>query len=237
MANEEIVEFYDDYSKKQINTGVNIRHYQLFGKIIKAGLKKNSTVLEVGCGIGTLTSLILSYLKKGKLVAADISGESINIAKQRFAKNSNVEFFVSDMMDFSYPQKFDIIILPDVLEHIPIENHLKLFEVLSKHMHDDSKIVINIPHPKIIEYYKSHSPEVLQIIDQSIWADILIKNTSANHLILKQYNSYSIHNHEEDYVFAVFEKKVKYAKINNLSTINIIRRKFIYRLFYLWKKI
>jgi len=237
MANEKIVEFYDEYSKKQINTGINIRHYQLFKKIIKAGLKKNFTVLEVGCGIGTLTSLILSYLKNGRLVAADISGKSIDIAKKRFANNTKVDFLVSDMMDFSNPQKFDMIILPDVLEHIPIENHLKLFEVLSNHMHDNSQIVINIPHPKIIEYYESHSPEVLQIVDQSIWPDTLIKNTSSNQLILKQYNPYSIHHKEEDYAFVVFGKKTKYTKINNLSTINIIRRKFIYRLFYLWNKV
>ncbi len=101
MANEEIVEFYDEHSKKQIDKGINIRHYKLFKKIINAGLKKNFTVLEVGCGIGTLTSLIISYLKNGRLVATDISGKNIDIAKKQFAKNTKVDFLVSDMKDFS----------------------------------------------------------------------------------------------------------------------------------------
>ena len=96
-------------------------------ELIKSGLRKDSVVLEVGCGVGTLTVLLNKFLSKGKLVATDISDESIEKAKKRIPNSNKIDFFVTDMKDFSYSQKFDFIVLPDVLEHIPIDQHKELF--------------------------------------------------------------------------------------------------------------
>ncbi|MCD4698001.1 MAG: class I SAM-dependent methyltransferase [Bacteroidales bacterium] len=236
MKNEKIAKYYDEYTTRQVRKGINIRHYFLMNKIIKAGLKKTDKVLEIGCGVGPLTSLLLSCIKHGKLLATDISGKSIEIAKERLKSKKNVEFMITDMMDFSYPEKFDFIIMPDVLEHIPIEKHERLFGVLAEHMHDSSQILINIPHPRFIEYLQKHSPKVLQIVDQSVWTDILVNNARKNKLALKHYNSYSIHHVEHDYAFVVFEKEKNLTKVVEFTTLNIIRRKFLYRLFYLLNK-
>lgn len=235
MENNKIAKYYDEYTEKQVYTNVNIRHYFLMKKIIKAGLKKTDNVLEIGCGVGTLTGLLLTYLKRGKLLATDISGKSIEIAKERLKRKNNVDFQVTDMMNFSNSEKFDFIILPDVLEHIPIENHDRLFAVLTKHMHKSSQILINIPHPRYIDYLQKYSPDVLQIVDQAVWEDILVNNVRKNKLALKYYTSYSIYHNEHDYVFIVVEKEKKLCKIKKFKTLNIIRRKFIYRLFYYWK--
>ena len=93
-----VSEFYDQYSKQQLNTGVHIRHYTILTRLKKAGLKPNHRVLEVGCGIGTLTGLLGSYLKDGKLTAVDISPESIEIAKKRTKKKKNAEVLVCGRM-------------------------------------------------------------------------------------------------------------------------------------------
>jgi len=57
---EEVSEYYDGFSSYQLAKGINSRHLSIFRFLRKAGLKKNSIVLEIGCGIGTVTHLISS---------------------------------------------------------------------------------------------------------------------------------------------------------------------------------
>jgi 2-polyprenyl-3-methyl-5-hydroxy-6-metoxy-1,4-benzoquinol methylase len=224
----DVKSWYNTYSKNQLVTGINLRHYTIMNHLINSGLRKNNSVLEIGCGIGTLTGLIYKYLTEGKLVATDISDESINIAKIRLPHSKNIEFFITDMKDFSYPAKFDFIVLPDVLEHIPLEQHQDLFRNLSKLMHSKSLLLIHIPHPKAQDYIRLNSPEKLQIIDQSLRADELLKCAYSNDLILVNYISYSLYSKEADYVFISF-KKNEDITLNKLSQLVIIRRKFIVR--------
>ena len=220
----QVKEWYNEFSTKQVKTSKNLRHYTLINKIIDEGLNKHSKVLEIGCGIGTLTELLYKFIKKGQIVATDISDISISIAKKNIGISNRIEYIVSDMVDFNYPQKFDFIILPDVLEHIPIENHNDLFGTIAKHMHSSSKIIINIPHPKAIEFLKKVSPDKLQIIDQAINAKELIENTSYTDLLLLKYNSYSIYDINFDYAFIVLTLNQEF-ELNNKSKYEIIFNK------------
>lgn len=222
--NTQVKEWYNEFSSKQVKTSKNLRHYTLINKIINEGLNKHSKVLEIGCGIGTLTELLYNYIKKGQIVATDISDISITIAKKNIGISDRIDYIVTDMVDFNYPQKFDFIILPDVLEHIPIENHNDLFGIIVKHMHSSSKIIINIPHPKAIEYLQKVSPQKLQIIDQSIYADQLIQDTTSNNLLLLKYDSYSIFDTNFDYAFIVLTLNQEF-ELNNKSKYEIIFNK------------
>jgi trans-aconitate 2-methyltransferase len=228
-SEKKVQKWYNAFSEKQLQTGTNLRHYTLFNKLIENGLRKNHTVLEVGCGIGTLTKLMYKFLRIGALVATDISDESIEIAKSRIPQTKNIEFLVTDMTDFNHPKKFDFIVLPDVLEHIPVEQHKSLFHILSTHMHDDSIMIINIPHPKALDYLRIHSPEKLQVIDQSISAVDLLNNIYPSGLDLISYSSYSLFNKEADYVFVKFGKDRKIS-LTPLSKPLIIYKKLIKRI-------
>ncbi|MFP5470278.1 MAG: class I SAM-dependent methyltransferase [Bacteroidia bacterium] len=235
-AEKEIRDWYNDFSKKQIEISINLRHYSIVNHLIDAGLKKNHSVLEIGCGIGTLTKLIHKYLKTGKIFATDISDESINIAKSIFSKtSSNVEFIVTNMENFSHSNKFDFIVLPDVLEHIPIEQHRNLFQVISNHMHDNSKILIHIPHPKALDFIRKFQSEKLQIIDQSISAEQLLKDTYHNGLTLVNYTSYSLYNKEADYALIILQKNRDLSTLTPFSKPKIIYKKALSRLHF-WLK-
>jgi trans-aconitate 2-methyltransferase len=230
-AEKKVQKWYNAFSEKQLQTGTNLRHYTLFNNLVANGLKKNHSVLEVGCGIGTLTRLIYKYLRKGELVATDISDESINIAKSRIGTSRKIEFLVTDMTDFNHPKKFDFIILPDVLEHIPVEQHKALFQILSKHMHNDSIMIINVPHPRALDFLRIHFPEKLQVIDQSLNASELLNNAYASNLELINYTSYSLFNKEADYVFIKFRKE-QMISLTPISKPEIIYRKFFKRIRY-----
>jgi trans-aconitate 2-methyltransferase len=227
----EVKEWYNKFSTNQIKTSVNLRHYNVFNQIVKSGLKRNSKVLEIGCGIGTLTGLMHNFITKGHILAADISDESIKIAKDRIGESARIDFKVTDMTDFEYTHMFDYIILPDVMEHIPVEQHPGLFKVMVKYMHPKSKIIINIPHPKAIEYLQKVSPEKLQIIDQALSADKLINDAYSNQLMLLNYNSYSIFSLENDYAFIIFQLNQDIT-LHKKTKIQIIVRKQINRIKY-----
>jgi len=228
---QNIKEFYNEFSKQQVVTGVNLRHYYLFRQIVSCGLKNNHSLLEIGCGIATLTGLIANYLKKGKILATDISPENIELAKTRLGKHKNVQFIVSDMQDFSYNQKFDFIILADVLEHIPKNLHSDLFHKIAEYMNDDAVLFINIPHPKNIEFIRNNFPERLQIIDQELYANGLSDNAMNAGMILETFHSYNLFHRENDYVRMIFRKNSERTYKPN-SRMKIILEKFLNRIYY-----
>jgi trans-aconitate 2-methyltransferase len=228
----EVKSWYNDYSEKQVRVGVNLRHYTIMNEVIKAGLKRNSKVLEIGCGVGTLTELLHRYVKRGKIVSTDISDQSIAIARNRFGNSGRNEFITTDMKGFSYRGKFDFIILADVLEHIPYEQHSDLFARIVAHMHKSSLIFINLPHPRALDYIRTHNPALLQIIDQSISADTLMNNIYNNGLIILSYVSCSIFDKETDYAM-IWLKKDGPITLRPLPKSTIILRKIRERIKFL----
>ena len=80
----QIKEFYDGHAKEiQQHVGVNIRHRSIMQRLRRAGLHKDHRVLEIGCGIGTLTSLLAKYVSVGTIHAVDISEGAVQIAQDR----------------------------------------------------------------------------------------------------------------------------------------------------------
>lgn len=90
-----------DYSKKQISF---------------------STVLEVGCGFGRITKLLLSNFPEiTEYVAVDLSPEQIENAKKYVLgvdKRTALKFIVSDIQSLELDSKYDLVIAPEVLLHI-----------------------------------------------------------------------------------------------------------------------
>ena len=95
-----MVNFYDQFAEKQEKTGINSRHLSILDKVKQAGLASHHRILEVGCGIGTVSHLLAGQVPQGNVLAVDISPESIEKAKQLWKKQSNLHFEVSDMSDF-----------------------------------------------------------------------------------------------------------------------------------------
>jgi 2-polyprenyl-3-methyl-5-hydroxy-6-metoxy-1,4-benzoquinol methylase len=159
MNQDTIKNFYDQYTERQTRVGVNARHKSIFEKSVASGLKPNHKVLEIGCGIGTFTSLIIPYISKGSILSVDISPKSIEIAKASYS-SSNLKFVATDVTEHNFDEEvFDVITLPDVLEHIPIELHHKLFGKLSKLLSPNGFVLIHIPNPYYLQWCHETRPD------------------------------------------------------------------------------
>jgi trans-aconitate 2-methyltransferase len=228
MNKNNIQNFYDQYVVYQQQSKVNERIYSLYRRLLNLNLNTHSRVLELGCGIGTVSYLLSKTVKKGLIESVDISPKSIDYAQKK-QYESRVEFFCDDIVKYKPKHtNFDFIILFDVLEHIPIENHHKLFQNLSEISTEKTKILINIPNPDYINYDIKNNPEVLQIIDQPIPLNEIVKNTIENDLKIILFETYSIWV-KNDYQFLIIEKEKEFKEIK-LSDYRSLTEKIIQKI-------
>jgi tocopherol O-methyltransferase len=102
-------------SMKQAEKNIAIAE-RFFGQIDLSKVKK---VLEVGCGIGVLTSY-LAKKYQWDMTGIDLDPEQINRAKKDYGENRNLRFIEADATKTPFDtNEFDLVLSFDVLHHIP----------------------------------------------------------------------------------------------------------------------
>src|SRR4051812_44948507 len=108
ITNKEVADFYDEYVTQQVTHSKNLRHLFILKKLQALNLKNTQTLLELGCGVGTVAEEIYKRCKPKKITGVDISPKSIEHAKKINAKHEdNVEFILADVCDLHLKEKFD----------------------------------------------------------------------------------------------------------------------------------
>lgn len=99
---------------------------------------KGNRLLEVGTGAGELTSV-------AKELLFDITGIEIrSIYAKNVSDRLNIPIYSVDFMDFDTDKLFDIIILGDVLEHVP--NPIKMLEKTYNLLDKEGIVWISTPN-------------------------------------------------------------------------------------------
>jgi SAM-dependent methyltransferase len=114
------------------------------------------SVLELGCGFGRITQLLLTnYNNITEYLAVDISPDQIENAKSLLSSTKlpnqiKLDFLVSDIQSLRLDKKYDLVLMSEVLLHIlptDIDSIIKKLITLS------NKHIINI------DWYEDHSPK------------------------------------------------------------------------------
>ena len=96
-------------------------------------------ILEVGAGHGDFTE---RFSKIGLVVATEVSEGSLQLLRNRFHNNANVQIQKLDIQ--ATPTRlFNTIVLINVLEHI--ENDVGTLSALSRHLKPNGHLVIYVP--------------------------------------------------------------------------------------------
>lgn len=120
------------------NNGIHPKHRILnYHQFFLDNISENDLVLDIGCGNGSVAYDIAKKAKK--ITGIDISQKNIETAEKRF-KKENLEYIVGDATIYNFSEKFDAIILSNVLEHI--ENRVDFLGKISKL---SQKILIRVP--------------------------------------------------------------------------------------------
>jgi cyclopropane fatty-acyl-phospholipid synthase-like methyltransferase len=197
-------DYYDDFADRQVRGGINARHLAIDRWLARFGLQPGLDVLEIGCGVGTQTELIAKRLAgSGSVTAVDLSPRSIELARSRLADWSNVRLIADDVVGLDLDEVFDVVVMPDVIEHIPISQHLKLFANVRRWLRESGWALVHMPNPFYLEWCRRNRPELLQVIDQAIYTETLIANTQSNDLYVHYLETYPIWVAECDYQIIV----------------------------------
>ena len=129
-------------------------------------LYKNKNILDFGCGWGGF----LKNIKNAKsLNGVELGNQQIKFIKKNI-KNVNISNNIN-----SFSNKFDIITLFHVLEHIPYQ--VKTLKLLKSKLKKKGKIIIEVPHAEDFLIQQEKLTEFKNFI---FWSE---------HLVLHTYNS------------------------------------------------
>lgn len=123
--------------------------------IERADLQDGQSILELGCGWGSLTVRMAERFPKSKITAVSNSAPQKKFIQGRLKakKLKNVEIITADMNDFKTPKKFQRIVSVEMFEHM--RNYEKLFAKVRGFMAANAKLFIHVfnhrSHPYIFE--------------------------------------------------------------------------------------
>jgi len=118
--------------------GLHPKHRLMkYHKFFVENIELEETVLDIGCGNGALSYDLSKKAKK--VVGIDLNKENIKAAKEKYSA-SNIEYLVGDATENLPGERFDVIVLSNILEHI--ENRV---EFLKKIKSLAPKILIRVP--------------------------------------------------------------------------------------------
>lgn len=132
-------------------------------------LSEDSTILEVGCGTGGNLELLAHY---GNVKAMESDIAALEIARQRADVNIK-HGWLPDHIPFEQT-KFDLIVLLDVLEHVPDDG--AALHALREKLRPGGKILITVPafgflwskHDDLHHHYRRYSkPELMGLLRMS----------------------------------------------------------------------
>ena len=125
------------YSVK-LERGLHPKHrLTKYHEFFLKNINNSDSVLDIGCGNGYNTSRLAE--KAARVTGIDIDADNISVAKQKYHMD-NIEYITGDATSYLFNEKFDVIILSNVLEHIE-----ERVGFLRKVKGLGSKILIRVP--------------------------------------------------------------------------------------------
>lgn len=126
---------WDRVSRKKVSTRrLGTFYHQLLHHYFKFFIPRGLRILELGCGHGDL----LAHLEPSLGIGVDVSGEMIQFAARKFP---SLTFVQADVHEMEFSQKFDIIILSDLVNDL--WDVQRVFEKIRNITHSRTRVVLN----------------------------------------------------------------------------------------------
>ena len=100
--------------------------------------QRPTTVCEVGCGAGAILARLTEEMPNVTFLGLDISPQAIELARAR--ENECLHFQLADPATYKCDGKFDLVLVMDVIEHVP--NYIGFLETIRQLGHS---FIFHIP--------------------------------------------------------------------------------------------
>ena len=84
-------------------------------------LAPGTSLLDVGCGPGTITADLAKLVAPGRVTAVEVTESALELARAEIRRRglTNVDFLVADVHDLDLPDgSFDVVHAHQVLQHV-----------------------------------------------------------------------------------------------------------------------
>ncbi len=112
--------------------------------------KRSLSVLDSGCGNGSLGPFLREHLKIGGLDGADFVGESLQIAHERFKYSQTYLTNVMAIDTAAAGKKYDFVNSSDVLQYIPPDEYERFFGAHRNCLLPGGHLLLTLPNLKTI---------------------------------------------------------------------------------------
>ena len=165
----------------------NERHEQL--KLLVADVlrgRRGLRILDVGCGAGVLSDFLTRY---GAVSGMDFSRPAIQLAG---TLSPAARFSAGRIEELDPGERFDLITLFDVLEHIPIDQRDEFLAAIRSRLADRGTIIASTPHPTNNRWLAENRPELLQVVDEPVELAGIVEAAGRLGLELVHYRTYDL---------------------------------------------
>jgi len=161
-------------------------------------------VLVIGCGSGQVTHEIAATMtRRADVFGVDISGSNIAIAVALFG-GRRLSYQRLDVLEDAVDGTWDVIVLPDVYEHIPATSRELLHGKLKRMLGESGRILLTFPSPG--HQAMLHAMGVgLQVVDETVTLDDIMRMADDVDAAMTYFGYVSVFR-TNDYVHAVLER-------------------------------
>ncbi|AMY04647.1 class I SAM-dependent methyltransferase [Staphylococcus condimenti] len=133
------MEQYHDFSQYYDELTLD-QPYESWLEIVKSTVKNNSSILDLGCGTGSLTHQLTEL---GPVTGMDLSPDMLVMASQ---KSDEVRWLEGDMSNFNLKEKFDVVtIFCDSLNYLNSYNAVvDTFKQVYNHLNEDGFFLFDV---------------------------------------------------------------------------------------------
>jgi SAM-dependent methyltransferase len=129
-----------------------------------APLPPGYRVLEVGCGTGNVLRVLERVCARGEVIGTDLYEDGLRYARRRV----RCPLLAGDIHTMTFPHRFDLIGLFDVLEHLPDDT--RILRALRDNLKPGGRLLLTVPAHRALwsyadEYgghYRRYSPRQLR---------------------------------------------------------------------------
>lgn len=203
-------DYYDDFSQRVLIQDfryLNLRH-EAIKSLYRRFVPPGARVLDIGCGVGILARFLQQFTSF--ILAVDISEENVRVAKE-YAASDCCEVRMLDVIhqaaELESYEKFDVAVLPDVIEHIPKENYAALFKSIENVLTPGGRIILTFPSPEMQSYLEMENPQALQLHEEKIEITDILGVTALKPI----YFSYKSVFSPNDYVHLVLSARREFS--------------------------
>jgi len=204
---ETVVSYYDEHVQHKLNDyiKVNPRIEFAWKTIISNTPNKPQHILEVGCGMGNISSRMRKHWPNAYITGIDISTSSIQLAQKLFA-DEKLQFKETILTPDTFnDEQFDLIIFMDVYEHIAVNDRPDVHAALLKLLKNKGRIILTVPTPHNLKWSLVNKPETMQPVDEHITFEVIGKlaaDTNTEVILYERKNVWNV----GDYTHIVLER-------------------------------